>query len=337
MHKLIPPLLSILATVVAISGCIPPTEEQAHALSESKALHFIDMTHEIPTFKPSLSDPTKPNLNQPILHSKPVPGFGPQAVLYPPDVFPTNEGYFNSASILLQEHAGTHLNSPNHYINNANSQELNGIPVSQRKAVHEIPIEQLAGPVVLIDVAERVRTELTKNKGRPSADTRITDFSDTSLATVRAQDIDRVADQIKDGVWLVARLGWDQFYPGGEDWDASPYVNGLNHPGFTREALDRLITIMDTKHVRIAGITADSFTCDSGQGAKGVDDKYTNAWPSHVKLYQRGIISVENLANVNALAHAVTHGERCSIIMGVLKHIGGTGGPVRVVAACQRE
>ncbi len=333
MYALVLPLLLAFTTVIALPGCSPSKAAQE---PDVKPLHFIDMTHEIPTFKPSTTDPTKPDLSAPILHSTPVPGFGPQAVLYPPDVFPTNEGYFNSASILLQEHAGTHLNSTNHYINNASSQELGGIPVDQRKAVHELPIEQLAGPVVLIDISERVRAELAKNGGRPYRDTKVTDFSDNSLATVRAQDIDRIADQIRDGVWLVARLGWDKFYPGGEDWDASPYVNGLNHPGFTREALDRLIAIMDAKHVKIAGITADSFTCDSGQGAKGTDDNYSNSWPSHVKLYQRGIVSVENLANVGALAEAIGRGESCSVVMGVLKHVGGTGGPVRVVAACQQ-
>lgn len=332
-RRLSPLRVSILT--VALLGHQWAFGGEERAAPDLKPLHFIDLTHEIPTFEPSSLDRTKPDLAKPIMGSTPVPGFGPQAILYPPDVFMTNQGYFNSASLFLQEHAGTHLNSLNHYINNVESMEPGGIPINQRKAVHELPIEQLAGPIVFIDVSMRVQAELAKNGGRPNVDARITDFSDRSQATVRAHDIDRVADQITDGVWVVARLGWDQFYPGGEDWDASPYVNGLNHPGFTREAIDRLIAIMDEKHVRISGITTDSFTCDSGQGAQGIDNNYSNAWPSHVRLYQRGVLSVENLANVGALAQAIGRGEKCSIAMGVLKHVGGTGGPVRAIAACQ--
>ena len=93
---------------------------------------------------------------------------------------------------------------------------------------------------------------------------------------------------------------------------------------------------MDAKHVKIAGITADSFNCDSGQGVKGTDDQYSNAWHSHVRLYQRNIVSVESAANVSALAEAIHHGEKCSIVMGALKHVGGTGAPTRVVGVCQR-
>ena len=323
---------------LAIHGPAFSAGAQAAGAPEMPALRFIDMTHEIPTFEPLEQDRTKPDLAAPILHSSPVAGFGPQAILYPPDVFPTNEGHFDSASLLLQEHAGTHINSPNHFLNNEISQEPGGTPVSERQAMHEVPIEQLAGPVVLIDVSGRVSEELRKNNGRPHPDLSVTDFSDSSRATVRAADIDAVADQITEGVWVIANVGWSQFYPNsGEDWETSPYVNRLNHPGFTREAVDRLIEIMEEKQVRVAGIAADSFTTDSGEGAKGTDDQYSHSWPSHVRLYQRGVLSVESLANVGALAAAIDGGETCHIFMGALKHVGGTGSPVRAVAICRSE
>ena len=142
-----------------------------------------------------------------------------------------------------------------------------------------------------------------------------------------------VADQITDGVWLVGRLGWDQFYfSATEDWDKSRYVNGLNHPGFSGEAIEELIRIMEQKQVKISGIAADSFSTDSGQGAKGTDDNWSNAWPAHVRLYQRDILIVENLANLTELAQQQG---KCSLMVGALKHVGGTGGPARVMAVCQ--
>lgn len=86
-------------------------------------------------------------------------------------------------------------------------------------------------------------------------------------------DDDMYVTQIDDGVWVVARLGWSQFYLGGEDWDGSLYVNALNHPGFSRGAIDKLIEIMDAKGVTISDIAADSLSTDSGQGAKGAGRK----------------------------------------------------------------
>ncbi|EPJ43383.1 MAG: cyclase [Osedax symbiont Rs2] len=297
------------------------------------SFEFIDMTHAIPTFAPSAKDATKPDLNMPVTSSSPIAGFYPQAVLYPADKWPTNQGYFSSTAILIQEHNGTSFNAPNHYVNNQASTEAGSVLQGQRKSAEQLTTAQLTGDVVMIDVSARVAKELAKNGGTPSPDTTVTDFSDSSMATIRAADVRAVADQIKQGVWVVGRLGWEQFYfSGTEDWDESKYTNALNHPGFTGEAIAELIKIMDEKKVKISGIAADSFSTDSGQGAKGIDDKWSNAWPAHVRLYQRDILIVENLANVDKLA--TQPDGSCALMVGALKHTGGTGGPARVMAVC---
>ena len=313
--------------VLAFMGNSPPPTE----------LTFIDLTHSIPTFEPSAEEPTKPDLSKPIGDSAPIAGFYHQAVLYPADVWPTNEGYFDSAAILIQEHNGTSFNSPNHYVNNSPSLEPGAVPQDERQASEALTIDQLTGKIVLVDISARIRRELAQNGGRPSPDTSSTDFSDTSNATVRAKDIEAIAERIEDGVWVVAHLGWSHLYGmGGEDWDAPGYVNGLNHPGFTREAIDKLIEIMESKGVKISGIAADSLSTDSGDGVKGSDDKWSNSWPAHVRLYQRDILIVENLTNLDMLATAARRGE-CSLVVGALKHVGGTGGPARVIAVCQKN
>lgn len=305
------------------------------AFAESRIdLSFIDLTHEIPTFAPSSTDATKPDLQQPIAGSTPIAGFYHQAVLYPVDKWSTSDGHFESAAILIQEHNGTSFNAPNHYHNNAHSLEPGNLEFSQRKAAHELTTEQLTGDIVFVDVSQRVEKELAKNKGMPSPDVNITDFSDSSQATIRAADIRAVADQIKQGIWIVGRVGWEQFYfSGTEDWDSSRYVNALNHPGFTAEAIAEIIHIMDEKNIKISGIAADSFSTDSGQGAKGTDDKWSNAWPAHVRLYQRNVLIVENLTNLAKLAQQQG---QCSLMVGALNHVGGTGGPARVMAVCAK-
>lgn len=335
MAMISPRNLALVSSVLMLTACQNYSKSEKNQEFGNK-IHFIDLTHEIPTFNPEISDKMKPDLNDPYFGSKPIAGFGPQAILYPPDVFRTSDGYFNSRSLLLQEHAGTHVNAPNHYVNNSTSLEPGGIPNDARHSINEIPISQLTGPIVLIDIAARVRAELNKNGGRPSKNVAITDFSDQSMATVRAADVDRIADQLQDGTWLIANTGWSKFFSGaGEDWDSSPFVNGMNHPGFTREAIDRLITIMDKKHIRLAGIASDSFTGDSGESARGRDDAYTDAWPAHVRLYQRNVLIVESLDNVGELASAIGRGEHCFVVVGALKHVGGTGSPARVVGMCQ--
>ena len=87
--------------------------------------------------------------------------------------------------------------------------------------------------------------------------------------------------------------------------------------------------------VTISGIAADSLSTASGQGAKGTDENWSNAWPAHVRLYQRDVLIVENLTNLEALAAAQGEAD-CSLVVGAVKHIGGTGGPARVMAVCER-
>lgn len=316
-----------------IIGCAIILNGGCASVSQPTNFEFIDLSHPIPTFAPSKKVATKPDLTQPINNSTPIAGFYQQAILYPTDKWPTSQGYFSSRAILIQEHNGTSFNAPNHYHNDDSSTEKGAIPSSKRKAAHQLGSEQLTGNIVLIDVSNRVQAELAKNGGKPSSDLKITDFSDSSPATIRAADIRAVADQITDGAWLVGRVGWEQFYfSGTEDWDKSQYVNGLNHPGFTSEAIEEIIKIMEEKNIKISGIAADSFSTDSGQGAKGIDDKWSNAWPAHVRLYQRDILIVENLTNLSSLAQQ--QGD-CSLMVGALNHVGGTGGPARVMAVCE--
>ncbi len=292
----------------------------------------IDLTHPIPTFAPSAEDPMKADLAQPWLDSVPIPTFGGQTVLSFGE-FPVGDGTFETGTLVLAEHHGTHLDTPGHFINSAESMEEGGTPPEQRQLAHDLGAADLIGSAVLIDISGRVDAELAKNGGTPSADISVTDFSNASNNVVTAEDIDAVADRIDDGVWLVLNTGWSRFFFSGPDFVADPYINGFNHPGMNREAVDRLIEIMDEKGVLINGIIADNIGVDSGQSAVGDDDKWTNSWHAHVRLLQRGVKLVENAANLGQLAMAPAP-ENCTIVVGAPKHVRGTGGTSRVLALC---
>lgn len=293
---------------------------------------LIDLSHPIPTFEAMEGDPMKADLSKPHLNSVPIPTFGAQTV-FTLGKFPTNQGSFDLGTLILAEHHGTHMDSSGHYINNEGSMETAGMKPADRKLMHQLTASDLIGKAVVIDISGRVQMEVEKNGGRPSPDKSVTDFSNSSPNVVTAADIDAIADQIDNGIWLVLNSGWSQYYFSGTDFAKDPYINGWNHPGISKAAVDRLIEIMESKGVTIGGIIADNIGIESGESAVGDDDKWTNSWHAHVRLLQRGVKFVENATNLGRVALAARNNE-CTIVVGAPKHVRGTGGPSRVFALC---
>lgn len=291
----------------------------------------VDLTHPIPTFQPTESDPMQPDLAKPWLDSVAIPSFGPQTVLSMAQ-FPTSDGHFDLGVMVIAEHHGTHMDTSAHYVNDADTMEPGGTPPEQRKLIHQLEAADLIGPVVLIDISGRVQTELDKNGGRPNPDPAVTDFSNDGANVVTKDDIDAVVDQLSDGAWLVLNLGWSDFFFQGSDFAKDPYINGWNHPGINKAAVDRLIELEDEKGFRIRGIVADNIGIDSGESSIGVDDKWTDSFHAHVRGLQRGWLFVENAANLGQLAGAEPGS--CTLMVGAPRHVRGTGGPSRVMAMC---
>lgn len=318
----------ILLSAVAVAATL------ALAAGPAAAERFtIDLTHPIPTFKPMEGDPMKPDLNQPWLNSVAHPSFGQQAVLSISQ-FPTSDGHFDLGQIILSEHHGTHLDTSGHYVNNAESMEAEGVAPGKRKLAHELSADDLIGTAVVIDISGRVQSELDKNGGKPSPDTSVTDFSNSSANVVTADDIAAVADKLSNDTWLVLNLGWSDYFFQGTDFAKDPYINGWNHPGMSKAAVDKLISVTKAKGIRIKGIIADNIGIDSGASAIGDDDKWTNSWHAHVRLLQRGLLFVENATNLGQVAMAKAGS--CTIVVGAPKHVRGTGGPSRVLAICEK-
>jgi len=300
--------------------------------SASAGTFVVDLTHPIPTFDAMEGDPMKADLSKPWADSKPIPTFGGQTVLtFGP--FPTSDGAFALGNLVLAEHHGTHMDSSAHYENNDQSMEPGYPKADKRKRTHQLSAGELIGRVVLIDISARVQAELDKNGGRPSPDKTVTDFSNSSPNVVTADDIDAVAHKLGNGTWLVLNLGWSQFYFDGPDFAKDPYVNGFNHPGMSKAAVDRLVEVLDARGVRINGIVADNVGIDSGESGRGIDDSWTRSWHAHVRLLQRGLKFVENAAHLGQLA--VAKPDSCTMVVGAPKHVHGSGGPSRVFAICE--
>jgi len=295
--------------------------------------YMVDLTHPIPTFKPMGGDPMKPDVGQPWKNSQPIPSFGQQTVLSFSQ-FPTPWGTFDLGLLVLAEHHGTHMDAPAHYVNTPETMEKDGIPPAKRPTADKLNADDLVGRVVLIDISGRVQSELAKNGGKPSPDLKITNFGEKSSNVVTADDIAAIADQLDNGVWLVINNGWSDFFFQGADFVKDPYINAFNHPGMSHAAIDKLIDIENKKGIKIQGIVADNIGIESGESAKGVDDKWTDSWYGHKRGLQRGWKYVENAANLGQLAMAKPGS--CTLIVGALKHVRGTGGPARVIALCEK-
>jgi len=289
-----------------------------------------DLTHAIPTFAPSADNLTQPDLGQPFKDSTPVAGFGPQATRAAIPNFDTSSGFFQWGKIVIDEHYGTHVDSTHHFVN---TPETLDVDKPDARTIEQYTTADLIGPVVFIDIGARVAAELAKNGGKPSPDPKVTDFSNAGGATVGADDIAAIADQITDRAWIVVHSGWDQFYHDASE--TSAYINGFNFPGFSQAAIDKLIAIEKERGVRLNGLVMDNLSIDSGQnglGSKG--DIHGDGWYAHVHGLQRGWKFVENAAAVGQLAGAKP-GD-CELVVGAIKLTGGSGAPARVLALCQR-
>lgn len=275
----------------------------------------VDLTHVIPTFSAD---------GVPLAGSKAVPTFGAQAVYETMLAYQAGQGHFYSGKLTLYDHHATHVDAPGHYVNDGASKEAE---TSDTRYVSQLTTADLIGPVVYLDISARVRAELAENKGRPSRDLTVTNFSNDSGNTVTPRDLDTVADKLRDGSWLVVNSGWSKFFSGGS-LDQSDYINGWNFPGFSRSACDRLIEIEDERDIRINGIVMDNIGIDSGESSAPGD----KPWHCHVRGLQRGWKFVENATNLSSLA-AADPGS-CTLVVGALKHAVGSGGTARVFAMC---
>lgn len=292
---------------------------------------YIDLTHTIPTFEPLADKPGEPDLTRPHANSRPVPSFFRQAVLQTStNSTGEHQGHFYRAYLTIAEHHGTHIDAPSHYVNAPASVAPDAVPM---KFQSDLALQDLIGPVVYIDISQRIQRQLDRNGGTPSPQKSVMDFSEASSNNVTAQDIEAVADRLQSGSWIVVNTGWSRFFTD-PSFATSPYINGWNFPGVSLAAIKALIAVENRKGIRINGIAIDNIGVDHGEGEAGIDEKFTNSYQSHVLGLQRGWKYIENAANLGALASAKP--DSCTLVAGALPIVRGSGSPARVIAMCER-
>ena len=201
----------------------------------------------------------------------------------------TDKGYFYSAyRYSAAEHGGTHLDSPVHF-------------AKGRHSVDEIPLEQLMGPAVVVDVTKQCA-------GNP----------DYLISVVDLQNWERRNGPIARGTILLLRTGFGKLYPDrqkylGTDERGADAVAKLHFPGLDPAAARWL-----TQNRAIKAIGLDTASIDFGQ---------STLFESHRILFDKNIPAFENLANLDQLPV-----KGFSVIALPMKIKGGSGGPLRIIA-----
>lgn len=201
----------------------------------------------------------------------------------------TEQGYYYSAyRYSAAEHGGTHLDAPVHFARGHQSTD-------------KIPLEQLIGPAVVIDVTRQCEHD---------RDYRVT--IDDFLNWERRQG------KLPTGTIVLLRTGFGKYYPDrkrylGTDERGQSAVPKLHFPGLHPDAARWLIT---NRSIKAIGL--DTASIDFGQSTK---------FESHRILFDKNIPAFENVANLDKLPL-----RGFAVIALPMKIRGGSGGPLRIIA-----
>ncbi len=202
----------------------------------------------------------------------------------------TDKGYFYASFIYsAEEHGGTHFDAPLHF----------GHPDSP--TVEQIPVEQLMGPGVVVDVSERA----LENR-------------DYLVSVEDLLDWEERHGFIPPGAIVLLNTGYGQFWPDpvaytGTDLPGEEGVANLRFPGLDPAAAQWLV---DERRIHSMGIDTPS-----------IDRGRSEYFKAHRILCDAEITIMENVARLDELPASGSF-----IIALPMKIKGGSGAPLRIIA-----
>src|SRR5947207_575278 len=190
-------------------------------------------------------------------------------------------GYF-TRSFWMLEHYGTHLDAPAHF-------------PPGKTTVDQIPVKQLFGPAVVIDV----RVESNND-------------ADYQLPATRIEDWEKKHGRIPEGAIVLLRTGWASRWRDVERYRNQDAKGKMHFPWFSVAAAKLLISR------RVSGLGCDTLSIDYGASAD---------FAVHHLALGAGLYHLENLADMSEVPEA-----SAVLIVAPIKLEGGSGGAVRVFA-----
>ena len=201
----------------------------------------------------------------------------------------TEKGYYYSAKkFSAPEHGGTHIDAPIHFAENG-------------KTVDQIPLEQLFGQAVVIDVS---KVALENRDYQVS----VQDFTNW----------ESIHGTIPDGAIILLYTGYGRYWPDrlqylGTDKKGTQALDDLCFPG-----LDPLAAAWLVENRKLNAIGIDTQSIDYGK---------SKFFETHRILCKKSIPFFENVANLDKLPSTGTF-----VIALPMKIKDGSGAPLRLVA-----
>jgi kynurenine formamidase len=198
-------------------------------------------------------------------------------------------GYYYAANTFAtSEHGGTHIDAPVHF-------------AEKRNAVDEIPLDQLVGPAVVIDIS----AACDKN-------------ADYLMVVSDVDAFERAHGRIPDGSIVLVRTGYSSRWP-----DAARYlgtaergeqaVPKLHFPGVDAAAAGFLL-----RERKLHALGIDTASIDYGQ---------SKTYDTHRLLYEANVPGLENLTSLDRLPPTGAF-----VVALPMKIKGGSGAPLRAIA-----
>ena len=168
--------------------------------------------------------------------------------------------------------------------------------IADGETVDNYPVDLYFSPAVVIDISAKAA-----------------DNPDATLDLADIEAWEAANGEIPAGALVCMYSGWDQYWDTAEDFRNADADGVMHFPGFSGEAASFLVAERD-----IHGIAVDTLSLDNGPSA---------TFDVHYAILGAGKYGIENVANLGALI-----GHSATIMVGVPRWQGGSGGPCRAMA-----
>jgi kynurenine formamidase len=256
-------------SMISLGLAVPATFQRVDPSTQ----RVVDLTH--PFNAKTVYWPTSPSR------------FGLERLAYGP----TPGGYFYSAySVSTPEHGGTHLDAPSHF-------------AEKGRTTEQIPLQQLIGPAVVIDVSERARGN-----------------RDYRLSREDVVAFEARHGRIAPATLVLLRTGWSRYWPNAKEYlgdDTPGDASRLSFPSYGEDAARLLV---EEREVSVLGV--DTASIDYGRSTDFLVHRVAAA---------RNVPGLENLTNLEQLPAT-----GATVIALPMKIEGGSGGPLRAIALVPR-
>ncbi len=201
----------------------------------------------------------------------------------------TEKGYYYSSfKFSAEEHGGTHMDAPRHFSEG-------------KKSIHEIPLSQMMGPAVLIDISHKAEADRNYLVS-------VEDFLEW----------ERKHGRIPEKAMIMLNTGSAKYWPDREKYMGTAErgpdaIAKLQFPGLHPDAAT---WIAENRSINLIGLDTPS-----------IDHGPSVYFEAHRNLFEHEILVVENVTNLDLLPAS---GAWIIALPMKIKH--GSGAPVRILA-----